>query len=204
MTTLIFPEQNNTVRLTNEQLERILNGCMLNQRAAQKEIYCIYYSYIMSIALRYSSSYDNTIEMINDTFLKVYRGLKNFTPRYNNTIASFTAWLKKIAVNACIDHVIKYNKKDVLSIGVSYEQMQLTDEHETAEQMMQHKEIIQCIQQLTPAYKTVFNLYVIEGFSHAEIAFKLNISEGTSKSNLFKARENLKQLLKRDNIMSYA
>ena len=63
----------------------------------------------------------------------------------------------------------------------------------TAEQMLQHKEIIKCIQQLTPAYKAVFNLYVIEGFSHAEIAEKLNISEGSSKSNLFKARQNLQQ-----------
>jgi RNA polymerase sigma factor (sigma-70 family) len=197
-------EQNNAVYLTNEQLETILNGCMLNQRVAQKEVYCIYYSYAMSIALRYSSSYDNAIEMANDAFLKVYKGLKKFTPRYNNTIASFKAWFKKVVVNACIDHVIKYNKKEVLSTSVSYEQMLLADEQETAEQMMQHKEIIQCIQQLSPAYKTVFNLYVIEGFSHAEIAYKLNISEGTSKSNLFKARENLRQLLKRNNIMRCA
>lgn len=197
-------EQNNAVHLTNEQLEIILNGCMLNQRAAQKEVYCIFYSYAMSIALRYSSGYDNAIEMTNDAFLKVYKGLKKFTPRYNNTIASFTAWFKKVVVNACIDHIIKYNKKEALSTSVSYEQMLLADEQETAEQMMQHKEIIQCIQQLSPAYKTVFNLYVIEGFSHAEIAYKLGISVGTSKSNLFKARENLRQLLKRNNIMSYA
>jgi RNA polymerase sigma factor (sigma-70 family) len=204
MTTLIYPYQNNTVRLTNEQLETILNGCILNQRAAQKEIYCIYYNYTMSIALQYSSGYDNAIEMTNDAFLKVYRGLKKFTPRYNNTIASFTAWLKKVAVNACIDHAIKYNKKEVLSMSVDYAQVLPADEQETAEQMLHHKEIIQCVQQLTPAYKTVFNLYVIEGFTHAEIAYKLNISEGTSKSNLFKAKENLRQLLKRNNIMRCA
>jgi RNA polymerase sigma-70 factor, ECF subfamily len=197
-------EQNSAMRLTNEQLEILLRNCVLNQRAAQKEIYCIYYSYIMSIALRYSSSYDNAIEMTNDAFLKVYNGLKNFTPRYNNIIASFTAWLKRVVTNACIDYVTKYNKKEVLTAGVNHEQMQLADEHETAEQIMQHKEIIRCIEQLTPAYKKVFSLYVIEGFSHTEIAYKLNISKGTSKSNLFKAKENLKQLLKRNNIMSYA
>ena len=79
----------------------------------------------------------------------------------------------------------------------------LADERETAEQMLQHKEIIKCIQQLSPIYKAVFNLHVIEGFSHAEIAEKLNISEGTSKSNLFKARQNLQQLLQKSNIISY-
>jgi RNA polymerase sigma factor (sigma-70 family) len=196
-------ERNGAAYLTNEQMEILLRNCMLNQSAAQKEIYCIYYSYIMSIALRYSS-YDNAIEMTNDAFLKVYNGLKSFTPRYNNTIASFTAWLKRIVANACIDYVTKYNKREGLTAGIHYEQMQLADEHETAEQTMQHKEIIKCIHQLAPAYKKVFNLYVLEGFSHAEIAYKLNISTGTSKSNLFKARENLKQLLRRNGITNYA
>jgi RNA polymerase sigma factor (sigma-70 family) len=204
MTTYMCLKQNNAMHLTNEKLEILLHNCMLNQRAAQKEIYCIYYSYVISIALRYSSDYDNAIEMTNDAFLKVYKGLKKFTPRYNNTIASFTAWLKKVVANACVDYVIKYNKKEALTTSINYEQMSLADEHTTAEQMLQHKEIIKCIHQLTPAYKNVFNLYVIEGFSHIEIAYKLNISEGTSKSNLFKARENLKLLLKRYNIISYA
>jgi RNA polymerase sigma-70 factor (ECF subfamily) len=196
-------EQNNAVHLTNEQLEIILNGCVLNQRSAQKEIYGIYYSYGMSIALRYSPSYDNAVEIINDAFLKIYKGLKNFTPRYNNIVASFKAWLKKVVVNTCIDYLNKYGKKELLFAGIDVKQMVRSDEHETAQQMLQHKDIINCIQQLTPAYKNVFNLYVIEGFSHAEIAYKLNISEGTSKSNLFKARENLRLLLKRNNIMSY-
>jgi RNA polymerase sigma factor (sigma-70 family) len=197
-------EQNSAVHLTDEQLEILLHNCMLNQRAAQKEIYCIYCGYIMSIVLRYSPGYDNAIEIANDAFLKVYKGLKNFTPRYNNIVASFTAWVKKITVNVCIDYAAKHNKKEVLTTGINYEQMLLAAEQATVEQHLQYKEIIKCIHQLTPAYKTVFNLYVIEGFSHAEIACKLSISEGTSKSNLSKARENLKQLLRRRDIMSYA
>jgi RNA polymerase sigma-70 factor (ECF subfamily) len=74
---------------------------------------------------------------------------------------------------------------------------------ETPEQRLQYKEIIRCIRQLSPAYKLAFNLFVIEGLSHAEIAYKLHISEGTSKSNLSKARHQLQQLLKNYNIMSY-
>ena len=202
MATLIYSDQTNLVQLTNEQIEIILNGCRLNQRGAQKELYTKYYGYAMSIALRYSSSYDNAVEMTNDAFLKIYRDLKNFVPRYDNTVISFMAWFKKVVINACIDHIRKYNKKEMMA-NVDPEQVVIADERETAEQMLQHKEIIKCIQQLAPAYKAVFNLYVIEGFSHAEIAEKLNISEGTSKSNLYKARQNMQQLLKKSNIISY-
>lgn len=202
MATLINKEQPNRVHLSKEKIEIILNGCRLNQRAAQKELYSSYYGYAMSIALRYASSYDNAVEMINDAFLKIYRDLKNFVPRYDNTVSSFTGWLNKVVVYACIDHIRKYNKKEMMA-SVDPDHAILADERETAEQMLQHKEIIKCIQQLSPAYKAVFNLYVIEGFSHAEIADKLNISESTSKSNLYKARQNLQQLLKKSNIISY-
>jgi len=202
LATVIYPYQENRVHLTSEQIEMILNGCRLNQRHAQKELYRMYYGYAMSIALRYSSNYDNAVEMVNDAFLKIYRDLKNFVPRYDNIVASFTAWLKQVVICACIDHIRKYNKKEMMT-SVDPEQVVVADERETAEQMLQHKEIIKCIQQLSPAYRAAFNLYVIEGFSHAEIADKLNISESTSKSNLHKARQNLQQLVKKSNIISY-
>ncbi len=156
----------------------------------------------MAIALRYASNYDNAVEMTNDAFLKIFRDLKNFVPRFESTANSFTGWLKKVVINSCIDHIRMYNKKEMMA-GVDLEHVILADERETAEQMLQHKEIIKSIQKLSPAYKAVFNLYVIEGFSHAEIADRLNISEGTSKSNLSKARQNLQQLLRKSNIISY-
>jgi RNA polymerase sigma factor (sigma-70 family) len=189
-------------RIVNKPIETILNGCRINQRLAQKELYRRYYRYVMSIAMRYTSCYDNAVEMANDAFLKIYMSLKNFEPRYDNTIISFTAWLKKIVIYTCIDHRRKYNKKERMA-GVHSDITSLTDESETAEQMLQHKDIIKCIRQLSPAYKQVFNLYVIEGFSHAEIAGKLNVSEGTSKSNLFKAKQNLQKILKESNIINY-
>jgi RNA polymerase sigma-70 factor, ECF subfamily len=202
MDTLISPEQSNQVNLTNEQIEIVLEGCRLNQRAAQKELYTTYYRYAMSIALRYSSSYDNAVEMTNDAFLKIYKDLKNFVPRFDSTVISFTAWFKKVVINSCIDHIRKYHKKEMMG-RADLEDVVLSGQRETAEQMLQYKEIIKAIQKLSPAYKAVFNLYVIEGFSHAEISDKLNISEGTSKSNLSKARQNLQQVLKRSNIISY-
>jgi len=188
--------------ITNETIETILNGCRINQRLAQKELYRRYYRYVMSIAMRYTSCYDNAVEITNDVFLKIYMSLKNFEPRYDNIISSFTAWLKKIAIYTCIDHRRKYYKKERMA-NILSDMAALTDESETAEQMLQHKEIIKCIRQLSPVYKEVFNLHVIEGFSHAEIAGKLNVSEGTSKSNLFKAKQNLKNILRKNNILSY-
>ncbi len=195
--------QINGKRFTNEEIERILDGCRCNQRSAQKELYSKYYGYAMSISLRYSSNYDNAVEMINDAFLKIFKDVKNFAPRNNNLASSFTAWLKKIVICACIDHIRKYSKKD-LRTAVGTEHARLADKTETAEQIMQHKEIIKCIKQLSPVYKTVFNLYVIEGFSHAEIAGKLGIAENTSKSNLHKAKQNLQRLIIENNLITNA
>jgi RNA polymerase sigma-70 factor (ECF subfamily) len=193
----------NRICLTGEQIEKILHGCTINCRAAQKELYANYYGYTMSIALRYSSSYDSAVEMINDAFLKIFREVKNFEPRYGNTVASFTAWVKQIMIYSCIDHIRKYNKKEIMT-SIDSEQVMLADECETAEEMLQRKEIIKCIQKLSPGYKAVFNLFVIEGFSHAEIAKKLDISEGASKSNLHKAKQNLQHLLEKSNLINYS
>ena len=107
MTTLIYSEQQNRIHLTKEQMEIILNGCNLNQRGPQKELYRNYYGYAMSIALRYSSSHYIAAEMTNDTFLKIYASLRNSVPRQENTVASFTGWFNKVLVSVCINHLKK-------------------------------------------------------------------------------------------------
>jgi RNA polymerase sigma-70 factor, ECF subfamily len=188
--------------MSNEQLDKILEGCRHNERISQKDLYRNYYSYIMSIALRYSSDNSNAVEMTNDTFLKIFKDVNRFVPRYGNTLASFTAWIKKVAIYTCIDYIRKYNKSTITT-SIDVEQSIPADPGENAEDMLQHKEVIKCIQQLSRAYRAVFNLYVIEGFSHAEIAQKLNISEGASKSNLHKAKQNLQQFLKKRHIVNY-
>ena len=109
---MICPEQPTQVHLSNKQIEIILNGCMLNQRDAQKKLYRNYYSYAMSLALPYSSGYDNAVEIINQAFLKIYRNLKNYAPRYDNTATAFTGLLKKAVLNAGIDHIGKCNQQE--------------------------------------------------------------------------------------------
>lgn len=188
--------------MRNEQLDKILEGCRLNKRTSQKDLYQNYYSYVMSIALRYCSNDNNAVEMTNDTFLKIFKDINRFAPRYLNTIASFTGWVKRVAIHACIDHLRKYNKSTIIT-SIDIEQSESADTGENPENILQHKEIVKCIQQLSRAYRNVFNLYVIEGFSHAEIAERLNISEGASKSNLHKAKQNLQELLRKRHIVNY-
>lgn len=181
------------------ELRDNIASCAKNDRHAQKLLYQHYFSIAMNIALRYSSNYDNAVEMVNDGFLKIFNDLKNFTPVSQNILLSFHGWLKRIMINACIDHIRKYRKKELMvSVALDYEQ-----ENNFIEEMNNqflYKDIIACIQKLPPAYKMVFNLFVIEGYSHKEIASFMDITEGTSKSNLFKAREYLRNLLQKINI----
>jgi RNA polymerase sigma factor (sigma-70 family) len=190
------------VQLNKNDFLEILKGCKLNDRKSQKQVYSIFYGYAMSVALRYSNSYDNAIEMVNDGFLKVFRDLKNFVPQFESVEASFRAWLRRIVVNSCIDHIRKYHKKEISSVSL-IDDITIVDDKENGIEMLQYKEILKCIQQLSPAYKTVFNLFVLDGFSHEEIAKKLKISVSTSKSNLFKARHNLQVLVKKNNVVEY-
>jgi RNA polymerase sigma-70 factor (ECF subfamily) len=188
--------------LDNQNLEQLILSCRKNDRRAQKELYTGFYGYCMSIALRYASSYDDAVEMVNDGFLKVFRDLRLFEPRFQNLSSSFTGWLRRVVANSCIDHLRKYKSSTFLTTVDGLEN-NFQDKGATVEQNMEYKEIIQSVQQLSPQYRAVFNMYVLEGFSHAEIAEKLNISINTSKSNLFKARQNLVELISKRNAKAH-
>jgi RNA polymerase sigma factor (sigma-70 family) len=198
---LIHSEQS-IVEINNQQLNDILESCCQNNRRSQKELYTRYYGFAMSIVIRYASNYDNSVEMLNDGFLRIFRDLKAFKPAFDNVEGALMAWIKRVMINTCIDHIRKYSKKESMA-SVDLEQLTMKDTGQTAEQMLQQKEIIQCIQQLPPTYKMVFNLFAMEGYGHEEIGKMLGISEGTSKSNLFKARQQLQELLQKSNALSY-
>ncbi len=153
----------------------------------------------MNIAMRYANSYDNAVEMVNDGFLKVFNDVKNFQSITSNINISFTAWLKRVMINASIDHLRKYRRKEMM-MSVSIDEVNTEVNVTYIQDRFVTNDILRCIAKLPTAYRTVFNLYVIEGFTHREIADFLNINEGTSKSNLFKAREVLRKLLAKTNI----
>lgn len=152
--------------------------------------------------MRYCNSKDDAMEVVNDGFLKIYRELPVFKPRYDNYEASLKGWMKSILVNTAIDHFRKNNKNYLMTdIEESHFEMEHTEE--TVIDKMTYKEILEMVQRLSPVYKTIFNLFVIDGFKHEEIADRLNISVGTSKSNLSKAKANIQKMLREGAVKFY-
>jgi len=171
-------------------LDKIINGCRKEQRASQKELYKMFYGYGMSLTLRYADSRDQAVAILNDSFMKVYDNIKQF-----DTSRPFKPWLRRIIINTAINH---YHKEKNVRKWSSLDQHpnQLSNE-ENIISGISYMEIIELIQQLSPVYRTVFNLHVIEGYTHKEISDKLGIAEGTSKSNLSKAKQNLRVILEK-------
>lgn len=142
------------------------------------------------------------MEVVNDGFLKIYRELPVFKPRYDNYEASLKGWMRSILVNTAIDHFRKNNKNYLVAdLEESHFEMQHTEE--SVLDKMTYKELLELVQRLSPVYRTIFNLFVIDGFKHEEIASQLNISVGTSKSNLSKAKANIQKMLREGAIKFY-
>lgn len=181
-----------------EELKLHIRGCTLNKRESQKKIYNSFYSYGMSICDRYSKRREDSIEIFNDGFLKIFKEIHRYKPLYADEINSFKGWVRKILIYTAIDHCRKYNKH-YFTADMDTSLIYFPAVEENAFDMISYDEIIRAIQNLSPAYRTVLNLFIIDGFSHEEIAGQLEISIGTSKSNLFKARLQLQKLLKKDN-----
>lgn len=152
----------------------------------------------MAICDRYTNNQEDAIEILNDGFLKVFKEIYHYKPSYEDVVSSFKGWLRKIMIYTAIDHFRK-NQKHQLVTDLDNVVYQIISESEDAVDKLSYEEIIRAIQDLSPAYRTVFNLFVIEGLSHDEIASKLGISTGTSKSNLSKARKQLQKILFKKN-----
>ena len=189
--------------LTAEELTHHLKACGLNSRESQKIIYVSFYGYAMAICDRYTGSQEDAVEILNDGFLKVFREVHHYSPAYADVIGSFKGWLRKIMVYTAIDHFRKRQKHQVVTQldNVVYEMSSI---QEDALEKISYEEIIRAVQLLSPGYRAVFNLFVIEGWSHEEIGEKLGISSGTSKSNLSKARRQLQKILGKQNEIQIA
>ena len=182
---------------TAEELISDIRNCALNDRQSQKKMYSSFYGYAMSICCRYTNRQDDAIEILNDGFLKVFKGIAGFRPAYDDVINSFKGWLKKIMVYTAIDYNRRHcHQRELARLDAGVIEMPAS--YSDALDKLSCDEIIQAVQNLPVAYRTVFNLFVIEGFSHEEIGALLGISAGTSKSNLFKAKRHLQKILFRE------
>lgn len=167
----------------------LVRDCRNNDRLAQKRLYEKFYGRMMGVCLRYAANRDEAAEILNKGFLKVFNTIKN----YEAEKGRLDSWIYKIMMNTAIDHFrSEFRHRNKI---VEMEHANYVDDNSDVLQHISADEIIALIQKLSPAYRTVFNLYVMEGMTHAEIGEQLGISEGTAKSNLAKARKKMQTML---------
>jgi len=173
----------------NDALEKRIKLCQEKNRKAQEEIYLEFSSILFSICLRYANNYEDAQDNFQEGFVLIFNKIDQFKFQ-----GSFEGWMKRIMINLSLEKIRRSNSFPL----EEYEIQQLTAIEETDDNFVEHhtyQEILNAVQTLPPQYKQVFNLYIFEEFSHQEISTILNISIGTSKSNLSRARNLLQQKL---------
>lgn len=172
---------------------------MQNSQREQKKLYEHYYGYCLKIVFRYIYRYEKAVDVVNDGYVKLFRNFSKFQyTQPENMEMILMGWMKTIMVNTAIDHLRK--NEFLPEIGVISDHAWAQEDRSAAsDQMVLYKELVSEIRKLPPAYRVVFNMYVIDGFTHQEIANQLGISVGTSKSNLSKARVILQKIVKKSN-----
>lgn len=186
-----FPPELNILKLSNSNVQNgdayLVQRCMKGERLAQSQFYKKWYNMVFSICLRYAKDRDQAKNMVNESFFKVFKNLGKIS-----SSQALAAWMKRITINTCIDH-IRSNQK-----------LKFLDGHEMPDQGIESdvisrlgaEDILRALQQVHPPSKIVFSLYVIEGYKHNEIAERLKIKASTSRWHLMNAKKELKELLK--------
>jgi len=167
------------------KLNNIIKACLRGESRAQAQLYEMYAGRLFALCLRYANNEDEAKDILQEGFIKIFDKLQ----QYKNK-GSLEGWMRKIIVNTALEKIRRENRFVLVEDETMMENEQYKYEHVLEE--LGEKELLEMIQELSVQYRMVFNLYAIEGYSHKEISKKLNISEGTSKSNLSRARELLK------------
>ena len=174
--------------------EAILQGCLKNNAAAQKEMYYKYSSKMLAVCYRYAHNREDAEDMLQEGFIKVFTQIHTFENR-----GALEGWIRRIMVHTCIN-ILKKNKRFNESVDLIHA-TGLQVREESIPSIIQAKEVIECIRLLPMGYRTVLNLYAIEGFSHKEISCMLDIEESTSRSQYTRAKAMLEDVLIRKNIL---
>lgn len=169
-------------------ITELVEGCRVNQRRAQEQLYRQFYRFAMSVALRYSRDEMDAADILSHAFVKVFKSIHQFDP----TKGSLQTWIKKIVINEGLDHI---KARERFSNNVELETVAEPVISNSILEQMGADEIMKLIHKLPPATHAVFVLYAVEGYTHRQIAEQLNISEGTSKWHLSEARKSLQQQL---------
>lgn len=173
------------------QEKDLIQACIRKEKWAQKQLYETYYGKMMGVCLRYSNHKEDALDILHEGFIKVFNNIAKYQPG-----TSLSAWIRRIMVNSAIDYYRKSIRRRTEDIETAFD---VSSNEADAISQCTEKEILEAVQKLSPAYRAVFNLYIIEGYSHREIAQQLEITESTSRSNLVKARTKLKEIIIRTN-----
>jgi len=185
------------------ELEDAIEGCLNNRNKSKEMIYKSFYGYLMGVILRYADDRDDAEELVNDTFIKIFRSIAQFSfPREKSELQkAFKGWIAKIASRTAIDFL--RSRKTFLHVDDIVEEQQPLSEV-NALSVLNVQDIMRMLNTLPQTQRLIFNMYEVEGFSHDEIARTLNIPESSSRVYLTRAKARLRALYTRTSIQSYA
>jgi RNA polymerase sigma factor (sigma-70 family) len=173
----------------------IIEGCKKNEASAQEKLYALYSRRMMAVCMRYTRSRFEAEDIFHEAFVKVFKNLHTWQG------GSFEGWMRRIFVNTAINHYHQ-NKKYFDHVDSSYAETMLSSSDNIVSELST-QELLDLVNRLPDGYKLIFNLHVVEGYNHSEIAEMLKIAEGSSKSQLSKAKAYLKKLIE-DRLISAA
>ena len=174
----------------------LIENCIKGERKSQKQLYDLFAPKMFSICLRYSKNQMDAEDILQEGFVKLYNNLHRFRGE-----GSFEGWVRRIFVNTAIEHIRRKNLNTTVGEGL---ENTIADKYHNALDNLYKKDIINSSLTLSEGYRTVFNLYAVEGFSHKEIALKLGITESTSKSQFSRAKAILRNIIQNKSIKKTA
>lgn len=166
----------------------LLEGCIRGDRKIQRALYERFAPKMYGVCLRYAGNAEEAEDILQEGFIKVFRKISSYRGE-----GSFEGWIRRIFVNTAIEY---YRKKTYLQPITEHEENTVEGKYLSVLDNLAEKDIINLVQQLSPGYRTVFNMYVVEGYTHKQISELLGISEGTSKSQLSRAKQILQEMVR--------
>lgn len=172
--------------------EKLIKGCLKQNRRSQNELYKKYFEYLSSIAMRYANDNDQAMQFVNGGYYKIFKNMESFNPVY-----PFVVWAKKLLINHIIDELRKEETffKNIILVDLEDEENEVGNDLNLGEKKFEEQELRLLLKTLPNVTQQVFNLFAIDGFKHREIAEMLSISEGTSKWHVNEARKRLKEMM---------
>jgi RNA polymerase sigma-70 factor (ECF subfamily) len=167
--------------------EHVIAGCVANDPIAQRELYNRYSPKMLAVCYRFAQSREDAEDMLQEAFIKVFTQVHSFQHK-----GAFEGWVRRIVVHTCIN-ILKRNKRFNEAIDIEHAKEAQTKENMPG--VLQAKQVVECIRLLPTGYRTVLNLYAIEGYSHKEIGLMLEIGESTSRSQYTRAKAMLEHML---------